>query len=239
MKLDSDTLYQQWRNLTAACPERCDPRWIDKLITPISDPVFLAKIQKAQEIPLGYADFGYDWFITDMEELREQDPYTIIPRVGAGHLTLKYQTPKDAGGQPYYFEYFIVPKTSRVSAAYVCADENFSPVKCSGRFIPSNYARSAVDFDLEHTAQRIAEEGDDFYKLQRDYETVPPMPDSALRRRRKNKAENEWVDLNLHLPKIIIYWCIQNYKGTIAGKEDILDQMLWLNSNIKNRKNCV
>ena len=53
------------------------------------------------------------------------------------------------------------------------------------------------------------------------------------------------ADLKLELPKghmwneVLITWCIQNYKGTVAGKENILDQMLWLNSNIKRGKNIL
>jgi hypothetical protein len=197
VKLESDTLYRQWRNLTAACPDRCDPHWIDLSLTFITDSKLLAKVQRAQSEPSGYAEFGYAWFIADMVALQEQDKYAIIPRIGASSLTLKYQTPRDAQGEPYYFDYFIVPKLSRLSAAYVCADENFSPVKRSGRFVPSNYARSAVDFDVERAARRISEEGDDFYQLNRDYETKLPLPDESPRRRRKNQAENEWVDLNL------------------------------------------
>jgi len=197
MKLESDTLYRQWRNLTAACPERCDPRWIDLSLTFFSDEKLLAKIKSAQKEPSVYSEFGYAWFIADMTELQEQDQYSIIPRIGAGHLTLRYQTTRDSDGEPFHFDYFIVPKISRLSAAYVCPDDNFSPVRRSGRFVPSNYARSAVDFDLELTAQRISEEGDDFYQLHRDYETSLPLPDETPRRRRKNHAENEWIDLNL------------------------------------------
>lgn len=197
MKLESDTLYQQWRNLTSFCPERCDPRWIDLALTPIDDPQLLTRIQTVQHERQKYAKFGYAWFITEMAELVERDPYAVIPRIGASHMALKYQMPQTPEGGSYFFDYFIVPKISRLSSAYVCPDEGFSPVRRSGRFIPSNYARSAVDFNLEDLARRIAEEGEDWYRLQRDYETDIPLPDEAPRRRRRNQAENQWIDLNL------------------------------------------
>ena len=108
VKLESDTLYMQWRNLTTCCPERCDLRWIDLTISPVSDLSLLSTIEAAQAKPTSYAKWGYDWFITDMSELLGQENAHIVPRIGSGHLALRYQNPVDLEGDPLFFDYFII-----------------------------------------------------------------------------------------------------------------------------------
>lgn len=197
MKLESDTLYMQWRNLTTCCPERCDPRWIDLTISPVSDLSLLSTIEAAQAKPTSYAKWGYDWFITDMSELLGQENAHIVPRIGAGHLALRYQNPVDLEGAPLFFDYFIVPKMSRVTVGYASPDIGFKILKKRGRFRLKSFAKNALNFDLGKLASKMAEEGEDYYRLSQEYDSEIPMPNSKINKQKHNAAESEWLDLNL------------------------------------------
>lgn len=197
MKLESDTLYIQWRNLTTCCPERCDPLWIDLRISPVSDPKLLAVIETAQAKPKSRASCGYDWFIADMGELLNQAGQDIIPRIGAGHLSLRYQTPVSLEGDKLFFDYFIVPKLSRASVFYVAPDVDFKVLKKRGRFRLSSFSRNILSFDLEQASYKMSEEGEDYYRMLNEHSEELPMPDSKIVRGRHNAAESEWMDLNL------------------------------------------
>lgn len=199
MKINSETLYRQWHNLTTICPGRCDPNWIDLGKTNISDEKLLADIESAQESAISGVPKGYGWFIEDMASLLKEHPSEVVPRVGSSKLQLRYQAPMDNDGNALFFEYYIVPKVSRVCAPFACPGNNFSTVKRAGRFSLSSVASSRTSFDPEAVRHMMKENGPDYYLINREYLTEPPMPTDLSRGSRGavSSAETEWMDLNL------------------------------------------
>ena len=122
MKIESKTLYRQWRGLMACSPERCDPAWVDLSVVRTSDNDLIDKISRFQKKPKGRARFGYEWFIEDMAELRAQSASEISPHSGGQFLALRYQHPVGDDLDPLFYDFQIVPKLSRCSGAYAYVD---------------------------------------------------------------------------------------------------------------------
>jgi len=196
MKITSDTLYAQWRNITTLCPNRCDLRWIDLNITPVVDPEILAAITEAQARP-GQALYGYDFFLSQIGELIDEHAVATIPRIGAAYLPLKYQKVTDEAGQVDLYDYCIVPKLSRVSAIYAAPDVNFKVLKAKHRFSHRTLSNSKMKFNRRSLQYLIDNEGDDYQQLHREYNTAPPLPTQQPGRPRRASAEAVWLDLNL------------------------------------------
>ena len=192
MKLESDTLYRQWRNLILLCPERCDPNWVDFEVAPMMPCSVKEEILASQSKQTAYADIGYGWFLRDMSGLLDTEKSYITPKIGAGFLSLKYQAVSGAT-----YAYFIVPKLSRVSAGYACPDENFAVIKRSGRFTLTGFSKTKASFNLYELGHELRNEGEEYYKLQAEYETELPLPTEKPVQRRRNAAETEWIDINL------------------------------------------
>lgn len=196
MKITSDTLYAQWRNITTLCPERCDLRWIDLEVTPIASQAVLDAIEQAQARP-GQAKYGYDFFLAQIGELADEQAISIVPRIGASHLPLRYQKVKDEKGKVYFYDYCIVPKLSRVSAVYMAPDNNFKTVRPKHRFTPRMFAHTKTKFDREALQYLIANEGEDYYQIEKEYDSDIPLPTEPPARQRRGTAEHQWMDLNL------------------------------------------
>ncbi len=195
MKITSDTLYTQWRSLTTLCPKRCDPRWIDLSITPIVEGEFLDAVMASQASAKGVC--GYEFFLSEISELLEEMSALTIPKVGAGHLSMKYQAPKDKNGDAYFYDYFIVPKLSRVSSIHMAPDDGFSLLKRQGRFTLAAFGTDARQLLPSKLHKKITEDYFDEQYSVEDYENLPPLPDSALTIPRRGTAEQEWFDLLL------------------------------------------
>lgn len=212
MKLESDTLYRQWRNLILLCPERCDPNWVDFEVAPMMPCPVKEEILISQAKKTAYATIGYDWFLKDMGGLLNPEKSHITPKVGAGFLSLKYQA---MPGSTY--DYFIVPKLSRVMAGYACPDENFAVIKRSGRFTLTGFSKTKASFNLYELGHEIRNEGEEYYKLQEDFETEVPLPTEKPTQRRRNAAEAEWIDINLLASYRFNKESIQLLYGPVTG----------------------
>ena len=185
MKITSDTLYHQWRSITSLGPERCDPRWIDLNLCPISDPTLLAEVETCQAEPT-HCDYGYAYFLAEMGELASESQHSSIPRINAGHLALKYQRFFAGEDSEYFYDYMIVPKVSRLSPLYVSPDYDFPVILAATRFTQTtvNKGNSSTNSKRYQTAYD---------------EEIPEVTDRPKRTRRGKggTAEQEWIGLNL------------------------------------------